>query len=79
MNKNPAQAIFCDIAFRSLTEPGAEMRICRISDRQVDGEAEKHIIVMFFGPEKLFYCLSESPRTLASANDCEEDRVVCSR
>lgn len=73
MNKNPAQAIFCDIAFRSLTEPGAEMRVCRISDRQVDGEAEKHIIVMFFGREKLFY-----PRALASANDCEEDRVVCS-
>lgn len=46
--------IFCDTRLPNLTEPGAEMRICRINDRQVDGEAEKHIIVMSFGRKKPF-------------------------
>lgn len=46
--------IFCYTIFPSLTEAGAEMRICRINDRQVDGEAEKHIIVMSFARKKPF-------------------------
>lgn len=46
--------IFCDIIFHSLTEPQAQMRICRINDWQLDGEAEKHIIGMFLCGKNLF-------------------------
>lgn len=72
--------IFCDTMFPNLREAGAERRLCRINDRQVDGEAEKHIIVMSFTRKKLFKLFFASLRTLeyASANDCEEDRLVYS-
>lgn len=49
-----AMTFSCNIIFHSLTEPWAEMRICRINDRQVDGEAEKHIIGMFLWGKKPF-------------------------